>query len=647
MSILQLFAPWKRKDETDATETERKGYNPYLLANIQPQGGISFKESFTRKGDGYETCVHVYSYPKNTQNFWLESIVNMENVITTIDVGTEDRHQSREGLNKGIDEQSSRMMTEKESVNILEARNNMDDLQELYDAIYEEGEVIKRVHLRHYVSARTKEELEDKVNEVLTALEGENFRGAVFLNEQDVEWRSLHKPYSSQSKERSRRKGKSMPALSLAGGFPFHFTQLHDPTGTFHGTTMTGGNVVLDLFHRDKDRKSFSSVVMGAMGAGKSTLLKKIMLDNAIKGHKVRTFDVVGEFQPLAEELGGKTIALDGTDGVINPLQVYRTAKDEFTSFTQHLSKMTSFYRFLAPEATDQELKEYENMLRKLYVSLELWSDHEDTNVTDQPVDAYPIFSDFLAFIRKELYEDEETKKQRDNLSPERKRRLETIELNLQNLVETYAHLFNDVSSIEDFQDEHVVIFQLRGLSQMRTEIFQAQLFNVMNLLWDAMLNNGEPQFEAYNNGELAFEDAERFLILMDEAHHIVNTKPGSGHALEFLTKFVREARKYFAGFTYASHSIRDFVPEGSDQNLVEEIKTLFELTQYKWIMQQDSNNLGMLQSVFANQLSESEVGDIPFLQRGDVILSIKAVKNLRFAVEVSDEELALFGGGA
>ncbi|QQK78445.1 type IV secretion system protein VirB4 [Salicibibacter cibarius] len=642
-----MFAPWKRKDTTEATETERKGYNPYLLANIQPQGGVSFKESFIRKGDGYETCIHVYSYPKNTQDFWLESIVNMENVITTIDVASEDHHKVREGLNKGIDEKSSRMMTEKESVNILEAKDDLNDLEELYASIYQEGEVIKRVHLRFYVSARTQDQLESNVNVVLTALEGENFRGAVFLNELDMEWKALHESYADQAKQRNRRQGQGMPAMTLAGGFPFHFTQLHDPTGTFHGTTMTGGNVVFDLFHRDKDRKSYSSVVIGAMGAGKSTLLKKIALDNAIKKHKVRAFDATGEFQGLVDEIGGQKLSLDGTDGIINPLQVYRTAKDEFTSFTQHLSKMVSFYRFLAPEASDNELKEYENMLRKLYKSLHLWSDDHDLAITQQSVDAYPIFSDFLTFIRQELYEDEEQGRQRSTLSPERKRRLETIELNVQNIVETYKHLFDGPSSIADFQEEKVVVFQLRGLSQMRTEIFQAQLFNVMNLLWDAMLTNGAPQFEAYNKGELAFEDVERYLILMDEAHHIINTKKGSGHALEFLTTFVREARKYFAGFTYASHSIRDFVPEGSDQTLVEEIKTLFELTQYKWIMQQDSNNLEMLERVFAGQLSESEVAQVPYLQTGDVILNIQAVKNLRFSVEVSEEELALFGGGA
>jgi len=161
------------------------------------------------------------------------------------------------------------------------------------------------------------------------------------------------------------------------------------------------------------------------------------------------------------------------------------------------------------------------------------------------------------------------------------------------------------------------------------------------------MLQNGTPQYHAFNHKQLQFEDAIRYLIIIDEAHHIINTKPGSEYALDFLTKFCREARKYFAGLFFASHSIRDFVPEGSDMRIVEQIKVLFELTQYKFIMQQDSNSLKMLRTIFEGQLSDSEIAEIPYLTTGDVLLSIGAVKNIAFNVEVTEEELALFGGGA
>ncbi len=53
------------------------GYNPYLLSEIQPQGGVKFDENKIIKGDGYEACLHVYAFPTEVDQFWLNSIVNI------------------------------------------------------------------------------------------------------------------------------------------------------------------------------------------------------------------------------------------------------------------------------------------------------------------------------------------------------------------------------------------------------------------------------------------------------------------------------------------------------------------------------------------------------------------------------------------
>lgn len=244
------------------------------------------------------------------------------------------------------------------------------------------------------------------------------------------------------------------------------------------------------------------------------------------------------------------------------------------------MSKLTIFYRFIAPEATDAELKEYENLLRKFYIKRELWDEEkgDDNTITSLSPEEYPTFSDFLAYIRQELYADRERKIHHPHLGEGRKERLELMELHITNLVETYAQLFDGISTIDNFAEEQIVFFSLRHLSSLKSEIFQAQLFNVMNMLWDNMLQKGAPQMEAYGRGELPFEDAIRYLIVIDEAHHIINTRKGNEHALQFLGKFSREARKYFGGLIFASHSIRDFVPEGSDQTAVEEIKNYLNL---------------------------------------------------------------------
>ncbi|MGN7484947.1 VirB4 family type IV secretion system protein [Priestia megaterium] len=643
-----MSLPFRKKEKTPQEIKQKKGYNPHFVAQIQPQGGVSFKENLVRNGDGYSTCIHIYEYPTNVNDFWLEPIMNMPNAITTLDVVSDERKQVVEAINKNMSEQNARHVNAKENIDRMDAQEQYLDMKELYRQVTN-GEVIKRIHLRIYIAEKTIPDLEKRLKEVIHHLETHNFRGSIFLNEQEYEWESLVTHFDLQKKYPNKRKGKEIPALALAGGFPFHFTHLDDPYGTYQGTTRTGGSVIFDLFHKDQQRKSYNAVLMGLMGAGKSTFLKKVTTDNAIKGYKIRGFDIVGEFESLVRELGGKQIALDGSEGQINPLQVFKTHEHELNSFTQHLSKLTVFYRFIAPEAKDDELKEYEKLLRKLYIQKQLWNDEKGAinYITGLSPEAYPTFSEFLQLIRQELYADEKTREHYPNLGEYRKRRLELIELNIENLVETYAHLFDGISTIEDFNDEQVVFFSIRHLSKLKDEIAQAQLFNVMSLLWDGMLQNGEPQLDAYTEGTLAFEDAIRYLIVIDEAHHIVNTKKGNEHALDFLTEFSREARKYFAGLIYASHLISDFVPDGSEQTAIEKIKKLFDLTQYKFIMQQDDNNLDTIQRVFKTGITDSELAEIPKLPIGDVLLCIKSVKNILFHIEIDEEEKVLYGGGA
>ncbi|PDX97359.1 VirB4 family type IV secretion system protein [Bacillus pseudomycoides] len=644
VSVLNFLKRKQKKEE----KKEKKLINKEFVAQIQPQGGIQFKEVYVQGGDGLQTCIHVYGYQTTVNDFWQEPIMNMPNVITTMDIISDSRKVVIESINKSMAEQSVRHANAKDNIERIEAEQQFSELETLYQQV-SKGEVLKRVHLRIYISARTMTELEKQAKEVMETLESYNFRGAIFLNEQEYEWASLTSSFEMQKKYINKRNGKEIPALSLAGGFPFHFTFLNDPYGIYYGTTKTKGSVIFDLFHKDKQRKSYNGVVIGKMGAGKSTLLKKIMSDNAMKGYKIRGFDFTGEFEGIVQEYNGKQIALDGSQGQINPLQVYKTAETEESSFTQHLSKMSIFYRFIAPEAKDDEIKEYENLLRKLYVKKELWSDElgVQNNITSLSAKEYPIFSDYLHLVRLELYENLETGNHRSNVSSTRKKRLELIELNLANLVDNFGHLFNGVSTIDDFSKEQIVFFSLRHLMSLKPEIYQAQIFNVMNLMWDEMLENGKPQWKAFDRKEIQFDDVIRYLIIMDEAHHLINTSERSQHAVQFTTKFSREARKYFAGIVFASHSIRDFVPEDSNLTAVEEIKKLFELTQYKFIMQQDSNNLDMLRRVFAGQISTSELNEIPFLPTGDVLLCISAVKNILFKVDVTEEELALFGGGA
>lgn len=649
-----MLSIFKKNKKTVEDVIDELGYNPYLVSEIQPAGNVKFEERFIRKGDGYETCIFIHDYQSEVGDHWLEPIMNKNGVIPTLDLSSTDRIKMPKVINKAMAEQKTRYQNAKDNIDKMDAEENYNELKDIYRDI-RQGEVLKNVLLRIFVYARTFSELEVKTKEVLDYLESLNFRGTVLLNEQQYEWESLVTGYSTQMKSLNKRNGKEIPSLTLAGGNFLHFSSLSDPHGSHYGTTDTNGSVIFDLFHKDEYRKFYNGLVLGKMGTGKSTLLKKIVKDNAIKGHKVRVLDVTGEFTRLVGDLEGKTIALDGSEGLINVLQVFKTVVDEDgnikegLSFTQHLSKMSVFYRYIKSSASHNEVIEFENMLRKLYIEKGLWSPDPtiELPITSHKASNYPILSDLLDLIRSELYSDKENNVRQSNLAKERELRLSDIELSLSNLIENYGHIFDGVSSIDDFNDELIVSFPLRNLISLKPEIYQAQIFNIMNMLWDGMIINGGQELKNFSNKSISLEDAQRYLVVLDEAHHIINTKDISQPAVEYLTQFMREARKYFGGIVFASHVITDFVPVNANLNNAENIKKIFQLTQYKFIGEQDAEALPQLKSVFDGQLTDSEIKIIPTLTTGRMVLSISSVKNIVFTVDVSEEELDLFAGGA
>lgn len=647
----------KKKNEDEKLEKERKRFSgskdKNFLAEIQPQGGVLFKDKYIQKGDGYEACIHIYEYPTNVSVMWLERISSLYDVIVCMDVATMKKAEVVDSINKSMVEHQVRFSSAKKESERMEAEKSYAEMQSLYEKMASQYEVVKLLHVRLFVHSPTLDGLEKKVSNVMTDLTSFSFKGQIFLNETSWEWQSMFLPYEEQLKFPNVREGKGMPAETLGAGLPYHFSELNDPTGSYLGMSFSGGNVLFDLFHRDRQRRFYNGVVVGKMGAGKSTLLKKLAMDNHSRGNFIRGFDVTGEFETLVNAMRGYIISLDGSEGIINPLEIFRTVdtsgekdhdpkKDEQNSFMQHLSKIAILYRFLAGSPTDEEIEEFKKLLRQFYDKLGFGN--MSVPVTDLKAEEYPIFEDFLEFVREELYEDKEMEVIRKELSESRTNRLEKIELVIDNLVNTYGYLFNGHTTVPDFTNEPVIMFSIRTLTSLEENVFNAQMYNALNMIWDNLIQIGSPQMRRANEPDFDEDRATRLLVLIDEAHHMVNSE--NMLAVDFLTTFAREARKYFGGLVLASQSINDFVPEHAENETVSKIKTLFELTQYKFIMQQDTNSQKTLKRIFEGEISDSEVRQVPQLQQGDCLLSISGVRNIILHIEASDEELRLFKGG-
>ena len=643
---------YRMQDETPAEPKKlkkvnnKKGYNPYLLHRIQPQGGISFSQdpAVVYTGDGYEACLHIWQYPKDVDDHWLSGLLNIQNVITTLDISTQNVEMAKVNLNKGMGEQELRFETARNNAEALDAKAQYQRLQALYHQVSNMGEMVKLIHVRLYISGNTREEIDNQIKNLQTYLEASDYRASVFLNETESEYAALYRTYGEQMQIPYRRIGQPVSSEALAAGYPFHFTSLSDPNGIYIGrTTVNGavGNVLFNQFEKNSYRLSYSMVVAGATGSGKSTFLKKLLENNAICGNYIRGFDPVGDFTAIIHSLGGKIISLDGSDGILNALEIFQTGENDEQSYSRHLSKMSTILKFLAPGIDMFDSLEFSQQLDLLYAEWGLkpgWTGGRP--ITGRQPEEYPTFSDLLVLIRRSLNEIIDIKRDEMKL-----KRLQRIELIITDLVNNYGHIFNGHTSIPDLLSTQVVYFNIRNLAQMKPEIFDAQIFNAINLTWDNLMKIGMPMKQKWEDGEIAWEDITRFLLIFDESHKTINAN--KLHALELLTTYVREARKFFGGLILASQSIRDYVPENSNSQAVDQMKTMFEQMQYKVIMRQDSNALSTLRTVFQSQFTDTEIDRIPSFEQGVCLMGISSYKTVEFKVDVSQSELKVYRGGA
>lgn len=628
-----------------------------FISKIQPSGNIIFKENYIKKGDGFETCVEIYDYPETVRNFWLRTITNfnIENLIVTIDISTMDNAIVDSVLEKNLKENKYRTNNEKNITDRLKSKKDFQNSVSLHDKLYSNSINIKLVKIRIFLFDKSLKNLESEVVKLLNYLNGKSFKASIFLNELEYEYKSIYHPFKYQANSfYNKRNGKEITSETLGAGLDYNFSYLHDENGLIYGTTKGGGYVVFNPFLKNEQRKSYNGILMGKMGSGKSTFLKKLALNNYILGTKIRCFDASGEFKYLVKKSNGKMINLNNPNNIINPLQIYKSSlnnssaediEDNFDNETDneirakfyqnHLSKFQIFFRYLSPNLDETYFDELSILLDDFYNKINFYKitngEKIFINITELNPNEYPILSDFLTYINT-IYNDET-----DNL---RKERLNVLELKLKTIVNVYGMLFNGYSTI-DIQEEKLVVFNIKELATLPNNIFSAVIFNILNILWQEMINNVDISKYGNNIKDVKLNN---YLVIIDEAHRILNDDLDN-KTIKFFIDFEREARKYLGAIWLSYHTIDDAI---KNDNVKKEINKIFNLSQYKVIFEQDIQLKEKLMSVFKDSITETEIDKISRFQIGECLLSLNTDNNIIFKVSLgleNERELIATGG--
>ena len=143
--------------------TKAQAVDARLFQQIQPHGGITFADpSYTRMGDGYCRCLHIYGLPNTLDRHWLTRIFTVSSCICSFDVATEDMAAVKRSINRSIGEEGARAYDAKDYNALYDAQKRQEELQQLYDELERMGEVMKICDFRIFLQAQMLAELEEK-----------------------------------------------------------------------------------------------------------------------------------------------------------------------------------------------------------------------------------------------------------------------------------------------------------------------------------------------------------------------------------------------------------------------------------------------------------------------------------------------------
>jgi energy-coupling factor transporter ATP-binding protein EcfA2 len=660
---LDLRLPWQKKDKVQTVDiapqgalSQRKlqelhdnGYDLDFLHRIQPAGGLAFDERHGLGGDGYFNVLYVTKYPHDPNLFWLAYLTNNPYTIAEIDIKTDSKEKVVGSINRTLNELGDRAQNDRKQTDQSNAANDWRDLMNYANQLDQAGEIPKLIKVRIMVYAATLELLDQRTADLRAQLKGRGYRANVFLFEQKYEYQSFSASYSQQEKWINNKRGQSLPAATLGKGVPFHYQSLQDPLGYLYGITNTGGTFLFDQFRYTKTRRSFNGMVLGKMGYGKSTFLKMMEEATVVRGNFVRVIDKVKEYEDLAKSQGGIVINLDGSEGRINPWEVFPTITDkdglvvqEKSSFAQAIAKLSGDLGQLNTDFTDTDMKEVRMLIRAHYVAHgvvppNFMNKDVKVNITGLQPGQYPTYSSFMAFLRQV----------QDNpgmLTVNiHKRVLDMLITTITDLLDGHGSMFDGPSTIKNLGDQQIVVYDTSAVANMEPAVYRVQLSSALSLIWADALRNGRKQNYLLRQQRIQPDEIQYLNVLFDESHNLINTNNIA--AVEYVSNFEREMRKFRAGVVFATQSPQEMIPEGAASADIAKLKTIFELTQFKVLFNLDDSLLSRMRELLGDSLTDSEYASIPDLEMGQAILSLGSKQSYRVKFQPSERQLELFRG--
>lgn len=605
-----------------------------------------------------EAIISVSAFSQELKNAWMLAFINNDKIEAT----TIDHEAGKENylydMSRSVDVLQNAADNAKKQTNRTRLNTQKLIVEHKHQDLESKGEVIKKTAIRMIVRSDTPQHLQEKVKQLVSSFKSKGFNARVFPNMGFYDWSSRFVSARVQGKISTGRQGVECSSEALALGYAHNQTSLSDKYGSFLGRTRTGGTVLYNEFIKTDNRLSYSSFTSGTKGSGKSTSLKKRIIDNFIHDNFVYIYDKARECKTLVEYLGGAYLSLDGSDGKINMFQVFpliaRTENKEqaktdddnpWEVFNAHISRMVEHFQKWTDLTTDGKT-DVVYILNAFFESFYTdkgyrWKAFDITGLGNQE---YPTFDDFYNFL--------------DGFEPpldyqETYRKLKKM---VYSVVTTKREKFVGTTTLDNLLTKQIVAFDISNVSEGSSDDFDILFSISLDMVLSLAQNRGRIEKEAFESKTKSFEDITRTLIVIDECHTVLN--PDKLQNTRVIVNALREDRKYFYGFAFATQMIETMLPTnakqvGDDRGIaIQNMANIIGLCQYRVWLRQSAISIETLKKHVKDDFKESDYTEMQNyqLKKGlgsQMILAGAGRRSLEMYFFASSFEVNLFKGGA
>ena len=589
-----------------------------IKAQLAPKG-IEFKPTEMVISGKYCTILTIVSYPKYISEGYLANITNISGVKVAIKHIPIAFTTLQKMLNKEIADLKQRYQTETDKTFQERIRQDYESLEQFISMLAATQSRIFDFQMHLFISADSKDEMENKKMQIRNYLDGMGMRGVPLMFEQEKVLKSILPIFPKQDVE--NRIGTPIPSVTVAAMYPFIFDSVKDPGNSIlFGVDFSGGVVLFNQFlykiKKENNRNNANMIILGTSGSGKSTAAKLLIRGHIRNGYKVVCIDPEGELADMTRNIGGDFLDLGkgGSFGMINPLEIVVDADEEeiesglgYTVLTRTLQQLKAFMKYYSPSIEEDVLTMFSEVVQDTYKRYKIDYDTDYMKLTSAD---YPTFDDVYATIKGRLLSMVDKTHEKDVM--------ERLELKVRPLVKELKYYFDGHTTLSINSD--FIVFNIRELMNSDENIKNALFFNILKYAWGLCLDKNTDT-----------------VMCVDEAHVLLSTRNELG--AEFLAQIQRRSRKYNTGTIIITQQPTDFAAP----NVLVHGKAIFDNAAYYLVMnlrKQATEDLSKL-----IDLNEAEIETIKYYNQGDGLF-ICGNRRMRIKVIVTQEELDSFGSG-